>query len=308
MLRAASWHRVVVAVGLLLLPACRSAEKVRPVTPREYQTNATPPEAEAPRPLLSYHPVSRVAEPVPVVPPFKVELLEPPALGEEPSEPVKTHPVEPPLLLALRSYMIDRRPDDAIERLRPYDKANQEFLIALIPPLARAAEGDLSRADPTDVAALLEQLQTATAVLKSRAALRIDVACFCRKVVRFGIFDPIGENHSFRPGEMAEMYVELRNVVGEPLAEAGRRGIRTRLATEMVLRDGANKLVWREDCDRDEFARSARHDLDLHYRFCVPSLPAGNYTLSVRIVDQTTNRAVTRSLDFRVATMPVPAM
>lgn len=327
MFRLVSISRFTLIAGLFMLPACMGRGVIIPMSPPI--ANPVPVAVES-TPITT---VSRVDPPVTISPteitvavglprlvhpsvqpplvPSRREQMEEASSAPPLLSPIvaKAHPVEPPLLASLRLYM-DRRVDDAITQLKVYDATNQELLIAMIPPLMRATEGSLNQADPQDVAGIVEQLQTAANVVKSRAALRLENTCFCkRSVVKFGIFDPIGENHSFRPGEMAELYVELRNVVGEPHTTAqGDRGILTVMTSELVLRDSANQLIWRRDCDRSEFSRSLQHDHYVHYRFSVPNVPAGRYTLWLNLVEKATSRSVKRALEFRVTALPGPAM
>ena len=312
-------RRVCLALWVMLTPACLMDRAARPTT--QHPIPVPPPQiaapaqtVEPPMPVLSFHPVGRLSDPTPVrvVQPTRrvgtVENTEEPSSEEGPPLVSKIHPVEPPLITSLRLYM-DRNPDGAIEKLKVYDEPNQKFLLAIIPPMMRATEGSFATAEPQDLAAMIEQLQTAAGLLKAKAALRTETVCFCRRIVKYGVFDPLDQNHSFRPGEMAELYVELRNVVGEGhVKPSGERGFRTRFACEFALRDTDNKIVWGKDCDSEEFSRSLRHDVYLPFRFCVPSIPAGTYTLWVRIVDQSTNRAVKRAVEFRVTTIPTPAL
>jgi hypothetical protein len=74
------------------------------------------------------------------------------------------------------------------------------------------------------------------------------------------------------------------------------------------IRDADNRLVFRQafgDRDRQDVSRTPRHDYFNNYRFCVPDMPPGQYTLWIQVEDmQTRDRVARRWLDFPVTTVP----
>ena len=62
-------------------------------------------------------------------------------------------------------------------------------------------------------------------------------------------------------------------------------------------------VVWRQDVpdpNPPDVSHSLRHDHFNHYRFCVPVIPPGAYTLRVTVKDLPTGRVAQRTVDMRV--------
>lgn len=226
-----------------------------------------------------------------------------PAVAVTVAEVPRLPGVEEPAVVAVLRAHLDDRPADALEKLSALPAENRDALQALIPAVARLAGKPLSDSDSDEVSVLLEQLQGVADRLQARAALRTAALCFCSRVRDFGAYEPLPEPYRFRSGEFAELYVELRNVACVP---AGRRGFATHLKSSLELRDAAGQSVWRSDCETPDATRSVRRDYFLNYRFAVPNVPPGVYTLGVQITDQPTRRVVRRSLEVRVRA-PHPA-
>jgi len=214
-------------------------------------------------------------------------------------------PIDPPLLAALRC-LLEKRSGDAVGQLLQYDKPTQDLLLCLLPALARLGEGGLDQATPEELAHLMAQLESALASLRPRSALVIDKMCYCRDIDRYGVFEELPEQHPFRPGELVEVYVAVRNYTTTQHGDH----FEIRLASSLEIKDGdkpaqpEKKPVAREHLDR---SRVPRHDHFFSYRFYVPeNLPPGRYTLQIKIADQlsTTKREAQRGLDLRVTTRP----
>src|SRR5262249_27551507 len=134
-----------------------------------------------------------------------------------------------PLVRAVQAYL-DHRPDEAVELIRGFDPANQELLLYLLPQLVKLTEGGLGKAEPQELTLMAEQFQAALDLLQSRAALMIETMCYCRRVRKYGSYDPVEDGHAFAPGELVDLYVQLRNVSCEPApGPAGGAGYLTRL-------------------------------------------------------------------------------
>lgn len=207
---------------------------------------------------------------------------------------------ESPLVAALRGYL-EKHPDEARDLLRTYDRTNSDSLDCLLALAVKLEDGSLR--DPGEVAAVVEQLQRLAESLRPKAALGLDNVCFCRRIHKFAAYEPLGDCPAMRPGELAEVYAELRNISCEKAARAtdpeGEWG--TRVTSAVVIRDAKGRTVWREDFVRNEAARTPRHDFYHHYRFAVPALPPGTYALHVEVTDVPTGRTAKRALDFRIA-------
>lgn len=230
-----------------------------------------------------------------------------PSATPEPRGPVvELRPLEPhdppdsSLVEAVRSYEA-RLPQQAAAKLAACDGPSREVLTRLLPLAIRLSDGSASKADPQDVAALIEQVNTALAPLRARAALEIPKLCFCRPLTapaRFGAYERLDENHRFRPGETVGLYMELRNFACLP----HNAEFATHVASSVEIHDAGGNVVFRFDCERTEPSLSPRQDYCHVGRFALPALPPGAYTLWLKATDVPTGRNARRSLDFRVAT------
>jgi hypothetical protein len=198
----------------------------------------------------------------------------------------------------MRCYL-KKRPAEAVVLLERYDKANQALLVCLLPLAARLAEAGDHRSDPREVGELLAQLDSAVDLLRPKAQLSIEKMCFCTDIRRYGVYEPLDEDHEFRPGDCAQLYVELRNFSSEQ--QGNEHSIR--LASTVEILRFNRESVWRQVChgeDHPDRSKTQRHDFFNNYPFIVPNLPPGHYTLKLQVVDVPTSRPAERTLDFRV--------
>jgi|SRR5579883_414677 len=252
----------------------------------------TPP----PRDSFAQNPVDTA----PPNPPKPVEAIAT-TVGAEPNRfptlPPAAAVSEPPLLAAVRAYS-ENRPDRAIEILRGLDKQNQDFVLGVLPILARGATADLNN-DPATIAMLVDQLHAAAARLEPRAALRIEKMSFCADVSGFGRFAPWPDNQPYRPNAQAQLYLEVRNLGSEPTND----GFMTHVHATVEIRDAYGKLVeqidpsdWRRRVPVVHFekrlgSRSPLRDFHVLYIFSAPATP-GVYTITVELRDSTGRRRV----------------
>lgn len=207
-----------------------------------------------------------------------------------------------PVVGALRC-LLEKRPDDAVSRLQGLDKANQEVLLCLLPLAARLGQGALDRASAGELAVMVDQAESVAAPLRRRAPLAIEKMSFCRRIDKFGQYEPLPDNHDFRPGELVQVYAELRNFT----CQTGKCGYETRLGSSVRLTHHVGdreEIVWRQDFhdrDRVDCSRSPRRDYFNNYRFCIPdNLPAGRYKLWLKVVDVPTGRSAESSQPLAV--------
>jgi hypothetical protein len=237
-------------------------------------------------------------------------------LKELPVPPVKNEPEtkaipqpaptgkESPLVLAIRAYQA-KDLDGARTHLKQYDATNQELLLSLMPLLVRLGEGSVGTMSPDELASHLDQLRTASSALQSRAALKAETVCFCKRVLKFGKYDAIEPEHIYAPGEPVEVYFELRNFTWQQgTGENGSHAMR--LGSALEVRDSQQRVVWRRDLTTTDSRQSPPSDYYLVYRFALPELPPGAYTLDVQVVDQLDQlrRHTRRSLELRVGSKP----
>jgi hypothetical protein len=234
-----------------------------------------------------------------------------PAAGNMSASNIAASAVSPesPLLQAIRAYQ-NKRPDEAIELLKQYDASNQEMMLYLVPLMVRLSEGSVGAMTPDELAVVVDHLQGATGTLRSKAALRLDAVCFCRRVLSYGKYEALDPHYVFQPGEPVWVYAEVRNFTWEPLptppgpnGKPGVRGYGMRLGHTLEVYDATGRRVWRTEPEpRDDVRRTPPADYYLAYRFPVPSvLPPGAYTLIVQVVDKPTGRVVRgKPVEFRI--------
>jgi hypothetical protein len=221
------------------------------------------------------------------------------SIPEQPRPMPNVFAEEPPLLQAMRSYM-DKRPDQAVELLQRYPAENQDALLVLLPLTVRMTEDSLRAANPQELGAMIDQLQQLMQTLQPKAALVMDKICFCRQIRSFGKYEPLTEHPAFHVGEMVELYAEIRNLSCEKTSSR-LGGYRTSLTSRLEIRDVPGAYFWKPQTrEKIEYSLTPQHDYFHHYRFALPEMPPGEYTLLVEIADVPTGRKVKRNLDFRV--------
>jgi len=229
-----------------------------------------------------------------------------------PTVPAPSPPAtESPLLAIVRSYS-EGRPDRTIELLKSFDGSNQEFVLAVLPILARMTAAD-GASDPASVAMLTEQLRTTIARLEPRAALKVENVTLCAKVMGFGRYEPWPATQTFRPNDLAQLYLEVRNLVSHPIAGPHGETYLTHVRAVAEVKDAREMLVPQQDVEdprrrvptvrfeRKVFGRAPVNDFHIMYAFAVPATP-GVYTVTLEIRDAT-GRRITRTtpVEFRVA-------
>jgi hypothetical protein len=219
-------------------------------------------------------------------------------------------PAEPPsepLVKALQC-VLENRHADALKYL-PADPPTQELFLRLLPSIAVLAHKSLDQLSPAEVAVLHDQLQGLMLSLRPRTELQIGDMCFCESVKSYGVYKPLPGDHAFQaggagqPGELVQLYVELHNFASQQRDTF----YETRLVSSVEITDAAGNVCYfyrfgdRQQCLR---SRSRLMDTFSNYSFPVPPhLPAGTYTLTLRVSDQTLpeqHREARKSVPFRV--------
>lgn len=271
-------------------------EVPQPIEPAQYQEKQAGIDLE-PKPKTN-----RI-KPVKPEPRMEVKPQQPEIL------PTTLKPVgqESPLLIALRCYL-DKRPAEAIAILGQYEKSSQDVLLCLLPLAAHLADTGLDKTGDKSLGMVLEQLNSMMVPLRTRAPLLIDKMCLCRSIGGFGDYVPLPADHVFRSGELVRLYVEMRNFQSDRREIApGQMVYVTELGGRAEIRDFTGKPVWSQEFHRDrpDQSQSLRTDYFEHYRFCLPELSPGPYTLWLWVKDASTKRPeASRTLDFHVGHVP----
>ncbi len=269
-----------------------------PTRPESLPQTASEESSEPPHDqFLKMATINSPGEFVTVVPPLTI----PGSPAKDETAPAKLPPAiteEPPLLHALRCY-IEKRPEDFREALKSLDAAQRDLLQALIPLVVRVSDSGLAKADSREVAVVVDQLQSLLWMLRPRAALVMDKFCFCKQVTKFGKFEALGSKPTFRPGDMLEIYAEIRNVSSQPRrSEQG--DFRAHLRSRLEIRAPAGEVVRAVMCGKPDETLTPQHDYYQHYRFQLPDTPPGVYTLNLEATDVPTGRKVRQTLEFQV--------
>ena len=181
----------------------------------------------------------------------------------------------------------------------------------LLPPVVALSRTNLGRARPLEIGLLVGQIETPLKALASKA-LTVSKVDFCSSLGGYGQYTPLPYGHVFRPGHVAEIYVELRNVPSVPVRLAdGTDGYLTHLNWSLRLRDVAGTIVPLTDGDRRQvpvleaadkkYSRSPVRDYAKTFRIVVPRTP-GQYTLTVEFTDPDPEspRDVSKGMTFLV--------
>ena len=311
MLAPRSGYWSLVAVGVLLLPACATTSRGVKPADEVAPAVAVGPTRGTGFAELPAAPGQRVARnpPTEPTPPTTPAAVVKPAEPAVPKPEAPPPPPDAPLVAAVKA-LLDNRPEAAAEHLKALDRPNQDLVAQLLPPVVTLSRANLGRAGPVEFGLLAGQLETPLDALAARADLRIPVAVLCSSPVGFGQYRPLPKGHVYKRGTLAEVYVEVRNVptVFTRHPDFG-EGYVTHLTTALRLRDAAGNVVELTDEDRRpvpvlrsvqrEFSRSPVRDYFRAFRLAVPD-KSGSYTLTVEFQDPATGRVASRGMSFDV--------
>jgi hypothetical protein len=207
-------------------------------------------------------------------------------------------PDDSSLIRAIRALQMNK-PDEAIQCLKGYDPASQQVIMSLLPPLVRLSSNNLDQIKAEEFDVLLEQINRVPHLLRPRASLQANNVRLCREVHNFAHVDPFGSEHPFRPGDIVYLYMELVNF---SCTANPKGGFAIVLSSGLELRDAGGKVVWKADPkDVPDAVSTPPQDYYRNFRLCVPSVPPGNYQLTIRTTDRPTGREVTKSVAMRIS-------
>ncbi len=218
---------------------------------------------------------------------------------------------DPPLLAAVRAY-VEGKPERALEALAMLDAENQDFVLALLPVLSSGA-AIRWREDASSAAEVVGQLQALAERLERFAALRLGTVAFCHPVHGYRRYEPRPTNMPYRPGDLAQLYIEVRNIGGQPGPGPRGESWLIQVQASVVIRDAHGQIVAMPDpADRrrrgpvmrfeeKRYTRGPVRDYYLLCAFPVPEQP-GVYTATVEVSDATGRQSGPSSaVEFRVA-------
>lgn len=231
-----------------------------------------------------------------------------PALAPKPASD------EPPLVAAMRAYA-EKRPYDALHHLEGLDRANQEFVLQVLPLLAQGAGLTPGGADAQQLGVMADQFRAVAARLDARAALRVEKLAVCKLVDGFGRYVPHPLAEAHKPGSRTVVYLELDHVVCEAAPGPRGEGHQTRVQVTLRMQDSGGRpydhaFPHPKDPTRRVPAHTVEHavpawsavqDYYQAYGIAVPHQP-GVYYLTAEARELGTGRtARSQPVEFRVA-------
>ena len=303
-------------------------EESQPASLSDYQVSRTPtveldvqPAAamEKPTVKVAEKPAEKPLE-KPVEPAEKsVEPAEIHIQSADPPEPRREAPVAPlsrpeaPSVRVLRALLDHHSEEEINEQLRGYDPITREAMLVLLTSIAQLQQnGGVERMSPRDLAVCTDHLNTLTTSLRGRAQLILERLCFCRCIKNFGDYVPLPPEHAvYQPGEVAHIYVQVRNISSRRLRDKYVTVLKGRFEIfDENSRDKPPTITWASP-PRQDVSASPRQDYYINFRFQVPpNCPAGLYTMHIFVEDWTDappeakevpeSRIAQRTLDFRV--------
>jgi hypothetical protein len=159
---------------------------------------------------------------------------------------------------------------------------------------AEPAEESPARAD--------EGLAPATAAApatKRPAPLEITELRLCRKVINFGVFEPM-DLTAVKAGQRLLVYCELTGLDYEPRGQL----FISRLASHIELRNGSDEsIVWEQSPEvGEDTCRRPRRDYYVNYRIELPStLEPGPYRLRLIQTDLIADRTTSKDVPIAIA-------
>ena len=180
----------------------------------------------------------------------------------------------------------------------------------MLPLAACVSEGGLDKASPRELAALLGQLNTASAALRAGLPLSVEKICYCRRISNYGAYDPLPDDYRFaagldkKHGELVQLYVEARNFKNRRDGQY----YNTALASRLEIHDAKGVVARMDFPAQPDRSLSPRQDYFIHYQFHVPArIEPGEYTLTISLRDENlsgdeakSQPTALKSLPFRV--------
>jgi hypothetical protein len=167
---------------------------------------------------------------------------------------------------------------------------------AVLAALAALACPDSTSSPPAVLAA---KVRTAVAALEDRSPLQITELQLCRKVKRFGDFEPL-EPAACRAGRAVILYCEMAGVRYAPEGDVQRSRLASRV--EIVAAGGSDPLWTHSLGTADDVCRQRRRDFYVNYRITLPDgLAPGSYELRLLQEDQVAGQTTSRGMALVIA-------
>ncbi len=209
-----------------------------------------------------------------------------------PPMPISTQPPappEPPLVVAVRETLAGR-PDAAESALKSLPPANQVLARPLLAALAAGASADLARPKAREMHRLEQELDAAQSFVAQRSPLKIVECVLASQIDGLSCYRPLPEGRAYAPGEIAEVYLEVRHaqaqLVGPEYAVDLRYSLRYADARGQAVPVESDGQSHREltGSHRPPPTRTPQDRAHAPLRVPVPRAP-GDYLLTVEVRD-----------------------
>jgi len=286
-----------------------------PILPSEEPRVSKTPETIAQVIPAPYHSTDKagVSQAEPANEKLELPVRPPPHIIVEPANPkIQTISYQSKtngLVRALEEYL-EHHNDEARSVLKRYPIEDQEFLLAVVPMLARIELGEAwSTLTPAQRLASLEILRDLARRQSKSAPLVLTKVMFLdhldeRDMPHFGEVKARA-NNIFRPGDWVYLYYEVLNLV-DHLGEDDLYHVRLTITVQLCSQDGATALgdtkefPYTKDSKRSG-SISQRTDFAFPAYFTVPIKAApGSYQLNLTVTDMETGRQAKSSLQLQV--------
>jgi hypothetical protein len=202
-----------------------------------------------------------------------------------------------------------------LQALAMLDTHNQDFVLALLPILSSGAATRWCE-DHAAAGELVNQLQALLERLEQHAPLQLGTVAFCHPVHGYRRYEPWPANVPYRPGDLAQLYIEVQHIGGEPgQGPRGENWLIQAQATVLIRNAHGQVMAMPDPADRrrrvsvmrfeeKRYTRGPVRDYYLLCAFPVPEQP-GVYTAQVEVSDARGRRSkLSAPVEFRVAGLP----
>lgn len=193
-------------------------------------------------------------------------------------------------------YLMAQRQEDALTAIPSLPAPQQEYWQQMVWALSNSFDTVQFPESGERAGQSIAPLSAALRQLREDASLSIKNMTFCRKISKFGAYEPFQRNE-FTPGQEVLLYTEIENFLSAPTADGD---YRTLLKSQLEIVDANDKVAWSEPFPpTEDRCRNPRRDYFHNYQFRMPDdIPTGSYRLRLTISDELGQKRVTNMLTF----------
>ena len=209
------------------------------------------------------------------------QIVAPPV--ETPTPALSSIAFDSPLLATLRGIEAGR--PDAGEALTRLPQADRDVVVRLLKAADLASRADLDTPGTQKIQAVVDEVNRTRTTLANYGRLELAQALFVARAEGLARYTPLPSNPSYRPGRLAELYVELHNARPEPVGPKSDQ-YEIKLHWKLTLKRADGGVVARtEDVYAAPLTRSPLRESWLSLVVNVPQTP-GLYFVTVEVHDE----------------------